>query len=117
MTVRRLVFDAFVDDRGCLIPIEHANPELLFVPVRSFVISGVPAGQNRANHTLTCHQILILICGRVNVIVRNGATETRYPLERPGEAVYLAQGTWISLRDFTGDAVLFVLASGPYIKR
>lgn len=36
MTVRRLVFDTFVDDRGCLIPIEYANPELPFVPVRSF---------------------------------------------------------------------------------
>lgn len=117
LAVRRLAFDAFVDERGCLIPIEYSDRRLPFLPVRSFVILDVPAGKNRAGHALTCHEILILIRGGVRVMVVAGSDETGYLLERPGAALFVPQNTSISLRDFSGDAVLLVLASGPYVKR
>jgi UDP-2-acetamido-3-amino-2,3-dideoxy-glucuronate N-acetyltransferase len=115
--MRRLHFPVFADARGRLIPVEHLNPHLPFVPVRTFVISDVPAGRARAGHTLRCDEVLIAVRGSLVVRVRTARAARNSRLRRPGEALYLRKGTWISLRNFSADAVLLVLASEPYRKR
>ena len=111
MTPRRLTIPVFDDERGRVVPVEHGGRELPFVPARSFVICGVPRGQRRAEHVMTCDEVLILVSGSVAVIVRHDGRETRYVLDRPGAALHVAEGLWVGLREFARGTVLLVLAA------
>jgi UDP-2-acetamido-3-amino-2,3-dideoxy-glucuronate N-acetyltransferase len=107
----------FDDERGRVLPVEHLSPQLPFVPVRTFVICNVPAGKSRAEHTLTCDQVLVAATGSVNVIVKVDGGETRHVLDTPGAALHIPEGAWIALNQFSRDAVLIVLAAKPYQPR
>ena len=115
--VRRLKVPVFDDERGRVVPIEHAHPDLPFVPARTFVICDVPPGKSRAEHTLTCDQLLVAASGSVKVIARTGGREASHALDTPGAALFIPEGTWIALRDFSPGAVLVVFAAKPYRRR
>jgi len=114
MTPRRLNLPVFDDERGRVVPVEHTGSGLPFVPMRSFVICGVPRGKRRAEHVMTCDEVLVLVHGSVAVIVREDGRETRYPLDAPGAALHVAEGLWVGLREFARGTVLLVLAAKPY---
>ena len=114
MPCRRLHFPAFDDERGRVVPVEHAQSDLPFAPQRTFVICNVPPGQERAAHVTTCDEALVLASGSVDVIAREDSGETRHPLEAPGAALYVPEGAWIALRDFAPGTVVLVLAAKPY---
>ena len=114
MRSRRLAFPFFDDDRGRVLPVEHAGSALPFAPRRTFVICNVPRGKERAAHAMTCDEVLVLVSGSVSVVVREDGGETRHPLAAPGEALYVPEGAWIALQDFAPGTVLLVLAEKPY---
>jgi mannose-6-phosphate isomerase-like protein (cupin superfamily) len=114
---KRLKFAAFDDERGRVVPIEHAHPDLPFTPVRSFVICNVPQGRSRAGHRTTCDEVLTLVSGSLTVEVKEGEGVERHPLAAPGESLHVREGTWIALRDFAQGTVVLVLAAKPYGRR
>jgi hypothetical protein len=114
MMPRRLTIPVFDDERGRVVPVEHAAAGLPFVPRRSFVICNVPRGQRRAEHVMTCDEVLVLVSGSLAVVVREDGRETRYALDAPGAALHVPEGLWVGLRDFARGTVLLVLAAQPY---
>jgi hypothetical protein len=114
---RRLKFAAFDDERGRVMPVEHAHPDLPFTPVRSFVICNVPQGRTRAGHITTCDELLTLVNGSLTVEVKEGGGAERHTLAAPGESLHVREGAWIALRDFAEGTVVLVLAAKPYGRR
>lgn len=104
----------FRDHRGSLSVGEVARG-LPFAARRFFVVSGVPAGEVRAQHAnRSCHEVLVTTSGACTVDVDDGLSITTFRLEGPGHALDVPAGLWITCRDFTSDAALLVLASAAY---
>ena len=83
-----------------------------FEPKRVFWIDNVPHCEWRAGHALrTCHQVLIALRGRFDVIVDG----TRwYHLCSPQFGLHIEPMAWRVMRNFSSDALCLVLASEEY---
>jgi len=103
----------FPEGDGNLGVIEFADAP--FVPRRLFWLYGVEPDAMRADHAhRTCHQLLVCLVGSVTAIVTDGSGQvSRHPLTA-GETYHLVPLHWLQLVEFSGDAVLGVLASEPY---
>ena len=111
----------FVDRRGRLVAFEQGRP-LPFKPVRTFVICDVPSDAHRAQHVIRCSEFLWMATGACRVIVRQGAGdmadgERRFRLVADGPGLYLPQGVWVDLCEFSPGSVLICLADSEYVAR
>ena len=107
----------FIDARGRLVAFEQARP-LPFKPVRTFVISNVPAGARRAGHTVPCHEFLWMAAGSCGVRIRPPAGqaggEEQFRLAAQGPGLYLPKGLWLELFQFSADGILICRADAEY---
>ena len=102
------------DARGNLL-VGQAPDQLPFVPVRFFVVSGVPVDSTRGTHAhRSCEQVLICLAGRVDVTSNDGTTLAEYTLEPSSHALHIPPLVWGSQTYRTDDAILLVLASQQY---
>ena len=62
----------------------------------------------------TLEQILICIHGSCKVLLDNGKEQKVVSLEKPYEGLYVGADIWREMYEFSGDAVLMVLASEYY---
>ncbi len=82
---------------------------------RFYFITGVPAGQRRGGHAhKRQHEYIICVQGSVTVHVESLGCNDAVALTRVGKALYLPAGYWRDLIDFSTDAIIAVLASGPF---
>ncbi len=82
---------------------------------RIYFIVGVPQGHARGGHAHK-QQAECLICVQGSVVVRveaHGHVD-EVTLDGPGRALYLPPGYWRDLIDFSGDALVAVLATEPF---
>lgn len=99
------------DRRGQLIPMELSR---FFVPVRTFLIHGVPEGGVRGRHAhRTTRQLMICLSGCVMVELRLAGETAQVLLDRPNKALLVEPGVW-SGQTYRNDARLLVFASEPY---
>ncbi|MBC7778710.1 MAG: FdtA/QdtA family cupin domain-containing protein [Proteobacteria bacterium] len=101
------------DARGRLLALEHGSP-VPFVPVRTFVILDVPAGQPRAGHAFSCHEFLLVLNGSCTVTVDDGQKRLRLRLRAKEYGLNVSPGVWVGLDDFECGTVLMVLASKSF---
>lgn len=101
------------DARGMLLPFPFdAMP---VVPVRAFVVSGVPAGTMRGGHAhVSCSQLLVCVQGRIEVCLRQDAEELLLTLEAGADGLLVAPGVWSRQRYLDPGSVLLVFADEPY---
>jgi mannose-6-phosphate isomerase-like protein (cupin superfamily) len=103
-----------VDMRGSLAAMEFAS-QCPFIPKRLFMVHGVPNKSVRGEHAhYTCHQFLIAASGSIAVSVDDGKNRGSVVLNSPGQGLYIPPLTWGSQYQFSGDAVLLVIASHEY---
>lgn len=108
-------FAEFTDLRGRLTAGELPNEGLPFVPRRWFIVYEVPSQEVRGEHAhRACHQFLICIAGRVNVVVDDGKHRAEVLLDDPTLGIYIPPLVWASQFRYDSNAVLLVLASHPY---
>lgn len=89
--------------------------QLPFVPIRVFVVSGVPDGGVRGQHAhRECHQFLIATRGSLMVEVWDGEGHRNYTLDSPDMGLHMPPMTFGSQHSHSSDAQLLVLASNPY---
>jgi mannose-6-phosphate isomerase-like protein (cupin superfamily) len=82
---------------------------------RVFSISQVPPGESRANHGhYECEQYLYMIQGEATVVTRTTTQSSEFLLRDFSDGLFIPVMTWISLRNFSQDAVLLVFASRTY---
>ncbi|HEY1384881.1 MAG TPA: FdtA/QdtA family cupin domain-containing protein [Dongiaceae bacterium] len=116
---REIDVPQFIDSRGMLVAFEHGRP-IPFKPVRTFVIADVPPGAHRAQHVVSCDEVLWMAAGACEALVRHAAPEgspreQRFHLAMRGRALYLPQGIWIDLWAFEPGSMLICLAAGDYV--
>lgn len=103
------------DHRGNLSVVEQLR-EVPFEIKRLFWIYGVPEGQGRAAHAHKEQaQFVLPMSGSFDIVLDNGedAKET-YHMNQPDRGLLIEPGTWISLENFSKNAVCLVIAPEPY---
>ncbi|MBN1186606.1 MAG: WxcM-like domain-containing protein [Bacteroidales bacterium] len=104
------------DARGNLTIIEQEK-QIPFQIKRVYWIYDVPGGQRRGGHAFKEQQELVLaLSGSFNVIVNNGKVEQRFQLNRSYYGLYIPQGFWRHMENFSTNAVALVLSSTPFNK-
>lgn len=98
-----ITLPTFDDERGVLTVWDREVP---FEVKRVFWIYGVPDSHTRAGHRTSCDQAIFAIAGSFAV---NGQL-----LDNPARGLYILTGTFITLHDFSTDAVALVLCSKHY---
>jgi dTDP-4-dehydrorhamnose 3,5-epimerase-like enzyme len=103
---------AFEDEMGCLLPIEFGD--LDFEPKRVFVVSNVPVGNIRGNHShYKTKQYLICINGEVNVLLDDGVAKETIHLVK-NESILIPELVWDAQEFLTDDTEIMVICSTGY---
>ena len=104
------------DQRGTL-RIFEKDASLSFPLKRCFVISGVPRGKTRGEHSIPCNLFLATLIGKCRLTVRQGNREQTFELFRQSEGVSVPKGAWVRLDRFSANAIVLVCASARYKRR
>lgn len=100
------------DDRGKLTILEKFWPQKI---KRSFIIYDVKEGEIRGGHRhKKTWQALTCIKGSCVVNTSDGQKRETFNLDRPEKCLILDPKDWHTMDNFTGDAVLVVMASEFY---
>ena len=101
------------DERGNLTFVE--NGDLPFEMKRVYWIYDVPGGQERGGHAFKRQQeVIIALSGSFSVKVNDGKQNATYNLNRSYYGLYVPNGLWRHMENFSTNAVAFVIASTCY---
>lgn len=101
-------------ENGALTPVEGGEG-VPFDIARVFYIYDVVGGAERGGHAHhELHQFIVAIMGSLHVTVDDGAGKRDFLLNRPYQGLHVPPQLWCELRDFSGGAIVVVLASHPY---
>ncbi len=107
-------FPIINDIRGSL-TVGEFDREIPFVPLRYFMVFGVPSRETRGEHAhRECHQFLICVRGSCSVVVDDGSCRREIILDNPATGIHLPPMTWGTQYKYSSDAVLLVFASHHY---
>lgn len=113
--IQKISYKKFRDADGELIPLEVAR-EIPFSPARIFSIANVPERASRANHAcMNAQFIYFMVKGTATLHIDDGMGETDILLsEDDPELLYIKEGLWIALDNFSKDAILLVVSNREY---
>ena len=104
----------FEDPRGNLTFIQQLN-HIPFEIKRVYWIYDVPGGQMRGGHAFKMQQeFVVALSGSYDVIVNDGSTEFQYHLNRSYYGLYIPNGLWRHMENFSTNSVALVLSSTFY---
>ena len=102
------------DPRGNLSVIE-GGIHIPFDIKRVYYLYDVPGGSSRAGHGhKALQQLIIAMSGSFDVIVDDGDQRKKFHLNRSYYGLYIAQGMWREVENFSSGGVCLVLASTLY---
>lgn len=104
----------FLDDRGNLSFLENEN-QIPFEIKRVHWIYDVPGGESRGGVAYkTTEEFIVAMSGSFDVVVRDGAREWRFFLNRSYRGVYIPAGYWRSVENYSSNSVAVIAASTYY---
>lgn len=104
----------FLDDRGNLSFIEE-HTHVPFKIKRTYWIYDVPGGELRGGHSYKTNQELIIaLSGSFTVVINDGVKEEQFVLNRSYVGLYVPQGIWRHMENFSTNSCALVLASELY---
>jgi dTDP-4-dehydrorhamnose 3,5-epimerase-like enzyme len=102
------------DSRGNLSFIE----ELQHIPFnikRTYWIYDVPGGQTRGGHAFKKQkEFIVALSGSFDVVLNDGEQNQMYTLNRSYYGLYIPNGLWREMNNFSTNAVAMVLSSTLY---
>lgn len=102
------------DARGNLTFVEQ-NKQIPFTIRRVCWIYDVPGGQIRGGHAFRKQEELIVaLSGSFDVVVKDGSSEQRFSLNRSYYGLFIPNGLWQHLENFSTNAVALILSSTYY---
>lgn len=114
MQAIKYVFQQHGDKRGMLVALEELK-DIPFEIKRVYYMYDTKEGVHRGFHAhQSLKQILICIHGSCKILLDNGEEKKVVVLEHPYEGLYMENGMWREMYDFSSDAVLMVIASDFY---
>jgi len=106
-------FPVIEDARGNLAFIQEGIVPYAFK--RVYYLYDVPSGAERGGHAhIAQKQILIALSGSFDVILDDGAQKKTYTLNRPNKGLFVIEGLWRELQNFSSGAVCLVIAEDVY---
>jgi len=108
------------DSRGNLTFIQAGIVPYAFK--RVYYLFDVPSGAERGGHAhIAQKQIIIALSGSFDVILDDGIERETYTLNRPNKGLFVVEGLWRELQNFSSGAVCLVIAQdvfdeGDYIR-
>jgi dTDP-4-dehydrorhamnose 3,5-epimerase-like enzyme len=102
------------DPRGNLSVIEGGN-NIPFQIKRVYYLYDVPGGSSRAGHGhKALQQLIIAMSGSFDIIVDDGSQRKKFHLNRSYYGLYIPEGMWREVENFSSGGVCLVLASTLY---
>jgi len=112
--VRIINLPKIQDLRGNLSFIE-GGAHVPFPIARAYWIYDVPGGEARGGHAYrTLHEFIVAVAGSLDVVLDDGCEVRRYTLNRSYYGLYVPPLVWRSMENFSTNALVLNLASGPY---
>lgn len=104
----------FLDERGNLSFIEE-DKHIPFRIARSYWIYDVPGGEIRGGHAYKNNQeFIVALSGSFDVVLDNGKNRQTFHLNRSYYGLYVPEGWWRSMENFSTNSLALVVASIPY---
>jgi len=114
--VRLIQLPKFLDSRGNL-SFAQNNAEIPFEIQRTYWIFDVPGGESRDGHAFQSNQeFIIALSGSFKVIVDDGVNKKDFYLNRSYYGLYIPNGIWRELSDFSTNSLALEFASVKYDK-
>ena len=102
------------DPRGNLTFIEQEK-HIPFQIKRVYWIYDVPGGQTRGGHAFKQQQeFVVALSGSFDVVINEGKKEQHFHLNRSYYGLYIPNGLWRHMENFSTNAVALVLSSTCY---
>lgn len=112
--VQRLELPKITDPRGNLSVLED-NIHIPFKMKRVYWIYDVPGGEKRGGHAFKEQdEVIIALSGSFDVVVEDGYNKNVISLNRSYKAVYIPNGIWRSVENFSTNSLALVLSSTEY---
>lgn len=103
-----------LDVRGNLSFVEE-NKHIPFKIERTYWIYDVPGGEKRGGHAYKNNQeFIIALSGSFDVVLDDGKEQQVFSLNRSYYGLYVPQGLWREMNNFSTNSLALVLASTPY---
>jgi len=103
-----------LDDRGNLSFLE-SNNHVPFEIKRVYWIYDVPGGDNRGGHSyFKNEEVIIALSGSFDVVLDDGFETKKFTLNRSYFGLYIPNGIWRHLENFSTNSLAFIAASHEY---
>jgi oxalate decarboxylase/phosphoglucose isomerase-like protein (cupin superfamily) len=103
-----------LDERGNLSFLEEKK-HIPFEIKRNYWIYDVPGGEQRGGHSyLRNQEIIIALSGSFDVILDDGNKKKIFSLNRSYYALYVPEGIWRHMDNFSTNSLAFVAASTDF---
>lgn len=104
----------FLDGRGNLSFIEE-DQHVPFKIARSYWIYDVPGGETRGGHAYKINQeFIVALSGSFDVVIDDGENRQVFSLNRSYYGLYVPQGLWRQMENFSTNSLALVLASTSF---
>ncbi len=102
------------DNRGNLSFFE-SNNHVPFEIKRSYWIYDVPGGEKRGGHSFkTQKEFIIALSGSLDLIINDGSNKKIFSLNRSYKGIYIPNGIWRNMENFSTNAVALVVSNTKY---
>lgn len=103
-----------LDKHGNLSVIEEFK-NIPFKIARTYWIYDVPGGEKRGGHAYRENEeFIVALSGSFDVVVDDGKNRKIFSLNRSYYGLYVPQGVWREMNNFSTNSLALVLASTPY---
>lgn len=114
MEVKKINLPKHEDPRGNLSLVEEEN-NIPFKIKRVYWIYDVPGGQVRGGHAFREQkEFIIALSGSFDVIIDDGSQKQLYSLNRSYYGLYIPNGLWRQMENFSTNSLAVVLSSTIY---
>lgn len=104
----------FLDKRGNLSFIEEFK-HIPFKIERTYWIYDVPGGEERGGHAYKNNQeFIVALSGSFDVTLDNGIEKLKFSLNRSYYGLYVPEGWWRVMNNFSTNSLAVILASSTY---
>jgi oxalate decarboxylase/phosphoglucose isomerase-like protein (cupin superfamily) len=112
--IRIIDLPKILDERGNLSFLEE-NRHIPFNIKRTYWIYDVPGGERRGGHSYIRNQeIVIALSGSFDVILTDGSETKSITLNRSYYGLYIPNGIWRHMENFSTNSLAFIVASTDY---
>lgn len=112
--IRLIQLPKILDERGNLSFFE-GNNHIPFDIKRSYWVYDVPGGEVRGGHSYKKNkEFIIALSGSFDIVTDDGVNIVKHSLNRSYMGLYVPNGYWRHLENFSTNSLALIVASEPY---